>query len=138
MGFEIHLRIEHDELLLQALRIQAGKVVLAKMLLQSFIVHEVLRGLATRSSITKMASLVAFSTVSEQFVIAVEPLSTEPALRMTLETALVDRTRVVISKFLVPPQLLVGEEFMLVGEDFLVPCAEITHDFVVHTPYMAM
>jgi hypothetical protein len=72
-----------------------------------------------------MTTLMLLSTVRVQFIVAVEPLSTETALRMAFEPALINGTRVVIPKFLVLPKLGECEEFVFMGEDFLVPCTEI-------------
>jgi len=42
---------------------------------------------------------------------------------MSLETALVNRTGVVVAELLMLFQLGPREQLVLVGEDFLVPCA---------------
>jgi hypothetical protein len=72
-----------------------------------------------------MTSLMLLSTVRVQFIVSVEPLSTETALRMAFKPALINGTRVVISKFLVLPKLGECKEFVFMREDFLVPRAKI-------------
>ena len=87
-------------------------------------------------SIADVTSFVLLSAMGVQFVVAVESLNTEPTLRMSFEPALVNRPRVVVSKFLVLSELLLGEELMLVGEDFLIPRTEIAKDLVVDALYV--
>jgi hypothetical protein len=76
--------------------------------------------------IADVAALVLVSAVSVQLIVSVKALSAETTLGMSLEATLVDCARVVVAKFLVFFQVLWGEELMLVGEYFLVPCTEIT------------
>lgn len=71
-------------------------------------------------------------TMDVQFVVSIESLPTETAFRMSLEPALVDSARVIISKLLMLAQLLWGEKLMLMGEDFLISCAQIAQDLVVY------
>ena len=80
-----------------------------KMLLQRIVIQEVLRVLASCSSIAKMAALVLLAAMGKQLVIAIKPLPAKATLRMTLEATLIDSARVVVSKFLMSSQLLGGE-----------------------------
>lgn len=75
--------------------------------------------------IADVASLVALATVSVQLVVAVESSPTETTLGMPFEPTLVDRTRVVVSKLLMPLKLGSCEQLVFMGEDFLVSRAKI-------------
>ncbi len=57
---------------------------------------------------------------------------------MTLKSALIDGTRIVVTKFLVLAKFADCKELMLMSEDFLIPCTKITHDLVMHALDMAM
>jgi hypothetical protein len=57
---------------------------------------------------------------------------------VAFETTLIDGARVIIAELLVLAQFLLCEELMLVRKDFFVPCAQITHHLLMHTPHMAM
>lgn len=109
VGLQIHFRIENDKFLLLALIIQARKVLLVEVLLQCFVILKVLRVVAAISPVAKMASLMSVSAMSKEFVVAVESLSAKAALWMSLETALIHGARIVVSEFLMPPQVLVCE-----------------------------
>lgn len=126
MGLQIHLSLKHHEFLIQALLVKAEKVVLLEMLLERIVVDIVLLLPVPRPSVTDMAPLVPVTAVGIQFVISVEPLSTETAFRVASKPALVNGTGNVISVLFVLAQLRHGEEFMFVGEDFLVSSAKIT------------
>lgn len=89
-------------------------------------------------SIANVTSLMLVSAMGIELIVAIKALPTESALRMTLEPALIDRAWIIISKLLVLAQFADGEKFVLVGKHFLIPCAEITHDLVVHTLDMPM
>lgn len=83
-----------------------------------------------------MAPLVLLSAVRVKLVIAIESPSAETALRVPLESALINRSRVIIAELLVLLQLLLREELMLMCKDLLVPRAKITHNSLMHTPHM--
>jgi hypothetical protein len=99
---QVHFRIEDDKLLLQALLIRADKVVLSEVHLEGVVIDVVLRVSATIAAITQVAAFVAVTAMREQFIVAVEALTTETTLGMTLETRLVLGTRDVVSMFFVP------------------------------------
>lgn len=120
MTLQIHLRLEHDELLIQALLVQAQVVVFLKMVLERGVIDVVLLLAMSGLSIADVASLMLVTAVCIQFVISVESLATETTFRVTSETALVNGTGDVVSVFFVFPQLRHGKEFVLVGEDLLV------------------
>lgn len=126
MGLQIHLRLKHDELLFQALLVQAKEVVFLEVILQRIVVDVVLLLAMSGSSIADVASLMPVTAVSIQFVISVKSLATETALWVTSETTLVNGTWDVVSVFLVFPQFRHGKEFMLVGKDLLVSSTKIT------------
>jgi len=125
MGFEVHLRIEDDELLLLAFLVQAWEVISPKVLLERIVIEVILRIVAASPPIAQMASFVFVSAMGEQFVIAIEPLPAKSALRMPFETALVDGSRVVITELLVPLQFLRCEELVFMREDLLVARAQV-------------
>ena len=132
MCLQIHLRLEDDELLLQAFLIGAHEMVTPKVLLQRVIVDVILLLTAPTSSIANMASFMFVPTMDVQFIVPIESLSTETAFWMPLEPTLVDSARVIISKLLMLAQLLWGEELMLMGEDLLISCAQIAENLVMH------
>jgi hypothetical protein len=85
-----------------------------------------------------MAPFMLLPTMCVEFVIAVESLPTKATLRMPFESTLIDRTRIVIAKLLMPPQLLLCEKLVLVCEDFFIPCAQITHGLLMLASNMTM
>jgi hypothetical protein len=58
MSLEIHFRIKHNELLLEALSVWARKVVFLKVQLKRIIVDVILLLSAAFSAVTDMATLV--------------------------------------------------------------------------------
>lgn len=62
----------------------------------------------------------------KKLVVAIEPLSTEAALGMASESALIDRTRIIITKLLMFLKFGKGKEIVLVSEDFFVSGAKVT------------
>jgi len=138
MSFEINLGIENDKLLLETFRIWTHKMVFAEVNLQSVVIDVVLWAESTISPVANMASFVLVTTMREQLVISIEPHSTEATFRMSLESALIDSSRVIVAKLFMLFELLLREQFMLVGEDFLVPRAKIAHDLMMHSPYVAV
>lgn len=125
MSLEVHFRIEHNELLLQALPIRTHEVILPEMLFQRIVIDIVLLLPAPFSAIADVAALVLVATMRVQLIVSVEALTTESTFRMSLKAALVDRTRVIVAKFLVLLEVGEGEELVLVREHFLVSCAEV-------------
>jgi hypothetical protein len=113
-------------------------MVFVEVLFQSLVVHVVLWRGASSTSVTQMTSFMLFTAMCKELVVAVESLSTETTFWVAFEPALINGARIVIAKFLMPLQFLVGEQLMLVGEDLLVPRTQVAHDFLVNTPYMAM
>lgn len=85
-----------------------------------------------------MTSLVLVPTMRIELIVAVEAQSTEAALWMPLEPALIDSPWIIVSEFLVFPELTDREEFVLMGEDLLIPGTEVTHDLVVNALDMSM
>ena len=57
---------------------------------------------------------------------------------MPLEATLINSSRIVIPEFFMLAEVLLGEKFMLMGKNLLVPGAEVAHDLVVHAFDMAM
>jgi hypothetical protein len=103
MSLKIHLRVKHDEFLLETLSIGTHKVILAKVKFKRIVIDVVLLFPSLRLAVAYVASLVFVSTVCIQLVVAIEPLSTKPTLWMTFKTALVDGPWIVISKLLMLP-----------------------------------
>ena len=58
MSLEIHFRIKHNELLLEALSVWARKVVFLKVQLERIVVDVILLLSAAFSAVTNMAALV--------------------------------------------------------------------------------
>ena len=125
MSLEIHLRIEHNELLLEAFSVWAREVVFLKVQLKRIVVDIILLLSAAFSAVTDMATLVLVPAMCVQLVVSIEALPTEAALRVTLETTLIDSARVVVAELLVLSQLSKREELVFVGEDFLVSRTQI-------------
>lgn len=126
MCLHVQLRLEDNELLLQASPIGAEKVVLLEVLLQFVVVEKIVR-LSRVPPIAQEATLVLHAAVLKQLVVVVEALPAEAAEGVALEARLVGSTRLVVTVAHVPLQFLIREQLMLVGEDFLVASAEITH-----------
>jgi hypothetical protein len=99
VGLEVHLRLEDDEFLLQALFVKAEEVISLKVFLQSVVVQIVVR-LAWGSSIADMAPLMLLTTMSVQLIVAVEVLLAETASRVPLKSALVNGARLVVAALL--------------------------------------
>lgn len=57
----------------------------------------------------------------KELVVSIEPLATKSTFRMTFKPSLINRTWIVIAKFLVFPQVILCKQVVLVSEDFLVP-----------------
>lgn len=96
------------------------------MVFQCLIIDVVLLLAVGGATITDMATLVLISTVCVEFIIAVETLAAEAAFWVSFETALVNGTWLIVAVLLVLSQLCMGEQSVLVGEDLLVSCTEIT------------
>lgn len=73
-----------------------------------------------------------------QLIIAVKSLFTESTLRMTLETALIHSSRIIVTISLMIAELCHCEELMLMCENFLVSCAQITHNSAMDSLDMAV
>jgi hypothetical protein len=76
-------------------------MVLSKVDLEGVVIDVVLRVSTTIAAIAQVTAFVAVAAMREEFIIAVEALTTETTLGMTLETRLVLGTRDVVSMFLV-------------------------------------
>jgi hypothetical protein len=127
MCLQVHLRVEYGKLLLQALSVRAQEVVFPKVHLKGIVVDVVLLLPAPIvSSIADVTALVLVPTMRVKLVVSVKSLATEATFRVSLEAALIDRSGVIVAKLLMLPQLGIGEQLVLVGEDFLVSGAEIT------------
>ena len=101
MGFNIHLRVEHNKLLLEALSVRTQEVILAEMHFKRVVVYIVLLLSAPFAAIADVASFMLVSAMRVKLVVAVEACSTESAFWVPLESALVDCTGIVITEFLV-------------------------------------
>jgi hypothetical protein len=113
-------------------------MIVAEMSLQRIVVEVVLWILSARASIAQVASFMLIAAVSVQFIITIESFAAESTLRMALESALIDCTRVVIAILFVALQLGVREQLMLVGEHLLVPRAQIAHHLLMYAAHMSM
>ena len=89
MRFQVHFRIEDDEFLLLTFRIEAREVLLVKMLLQCFVVHEVLRIQTPCPSVAQMTALMPISTMGVEFVVAIKSPLAEATFGMAFKATLV-------------------------------------------------
>jgi hypothetical protein len=137
VGLEIHLGLEHDELLLEALAVQTEEMVLLKMLLERVVILVVVR-LPRVAPVTDKAPLVLVPAMVVELVGVVEARAAEAAQWVSLETGLVNGSRLVVAFAHVVLQFLVGEQLVLVRKDLLVTSAEVTHLLVVDAPHMAV
>jgi hypothetical protein len=101
MSFHVHLRLENNKLLLQTLLVQAQEMIFLEVILERIIVNIILLLASGGLSITNMTSFVAITTVSVQFIVAIEPLTAETTLGVTFETALINGSGNVVSVLLV-------------------------------------
>ena len=113
-------------------------MIFAEMLLEGIVVDKVLLVTALPSSIADVTTFVLVSAMCVQLIIAIEPHATEATFRVAFESALVNCARMVIPESFVFPQILWCKQLMLVSEDFLVPRAQVTHDFVMNALDMVM
>jgi hypothetical protein len=98
MRFEIYLGLKNHKLLLQAFLVWTEEMILPVVYLQIIVVAVVDRLPSLVTSITNMTSLVHLSAMVVQLIISVETKPTESALRMSLESALVNSPRMVVAK----------------------------------------
>ena len=138
MTLQIHLRVEDDKLLLQALGVETRKVILAKVLLKRIVVLEILWISSACPPIAKMASLMSIATMCIEFVISVESLPAESALGMTFKPTLIHSSRNVVAILLMLPQLLLREYLVLVDKHLFVSSAQIAHHLVMYALHMTM
>jgi len=73
-----------------------------------------------------MTPFMLVSAMCVKLVITVESFIAETTFRMTFETALIDRSRVVITSSFMFAELGSCEELVLMCEYLFVPCAKIT------------
>jgi hypothetical protein len=132
VSFEVHFRVENDEFLLQAFFVETQEVIFPEVALQRVVVQVVVRP-AWRSSVAYMTPLVLLAAMDEQFIVAIEGLLAETTLGVSLEAALVYGSRLIVSVFLMLPQLFWSKQIMLVSKDFLVLRTEVAHDLLMRS-----
>jgi len=137
MTLQVQLRRKDDELLLLTFVIGAEIVVLLEMLLESIVVHVVVR-LPRILSIAQKTPLVLVAAVLVQFIVVVEARAAEGAKRMAPEACLIDRTWPVVSIPHVLLQLLIREKVVFVSEYLLASGAQVAHLLVVGASDVAM
>jgi hypothetical protein len=138
MCLQIHLRLKHDKLFIEAFLVHANKVRFPEVLLERIVVEVILRLASLVSPVANVTSLVLFSAVSVELVVSVKVLPTEPAFGMSSESALVSRAWPIVSLVFVSPQLLLREQLVLMRKDLLVSRAEIAHNLVVCRLYVSV
>lgn len=138
VSLQIHLRPKDDKLLLETFSIHTWKVVFSEMSLERIIVLIVLWPIRRISGIADMTPLMLFPAMREKFVFAIKSLATEATLGMPREARLVYRTRIVVAKFLVFAQGVLGEELVFVSEDLFIASAQVTHGLVMRSFDMAV
>lgn len=126
MTLQVHLRLKHNELLLQAFPVQAKEVAFLEVVFEGVIVEVVLLLAMSRSSVADVASFMSVTTMRIQLVISVEPFTTETAFWVPSETALVNGAWNVVTVLFVLAQLCRSEDFVLMSENFFVSSAKIT------------
>ena len=125
VSFHVHFRFENNKLFLQTLFVQAKEMIFLEVILERIVVNIILLLTTPRPSITNVTSFVAVATVSVQFIVAIKPLTAETTFRVTLKATLFNGSRNMISVLLVLAQLRHSEEFVFMGEDFLVSRTQI-------------
>ena len=131
MCFQIHLRLIDIGLVGLTFRIEADEMSVSKVFFELGVVEVVLWVAAAIPPITDMAPLMSLSTVCVELVVTIKSLSTEPTLGVPPESRLIDRTWIVVSIFLMSPQLPEGEQLMFMCEDLLVSTTQVAHDFTM-------
>lgn len=101
-------------------------MIFPEVLLKCIVVDVILLLSATISAVTDVAAFVLVTTVCVQLIVSIKALTTEATLRMPLESTLVDSTGVIVTEFLVLPELGEREELMLMSEDLLVSRTQVT------------
>ena len=76
-------------------------MILAEMFLEGIVVDVVLLLAASRSSVTDMAALMFVPTMRIELIVIVESQMTETTLRVSLKSALVYRSRIIVTEFFV-------------------------------------
>lgn len=109
-----------------------------EMLLQGLVVQVILRMAATISPVTDVTFLVLLTAMCIKLVISVESFLTETTFWVASETGLINRAWIIVPKFGMFPELSMCEKLVLMSEDFLIPCAEITHDLTMLRSDMTM
>jgi hypothetical protein len=130
VGLEVHLRLEHDKLLLETLAVRAHVVLLLEVVLKRVVVQVVVR-LARVATVAEEATLVLVPAVLVQFVAVVETGAAKAAQRVAPEAGLVDGAGLVVAVAHVLGELLVGKHVVLVGKHLLVASAQVAHFLVV-------
>ena len=95
-------------------------MIVAKVGDQSLIVDVVVLLGSRVPTIAEKTFLVLVSAMYVELVRGEESLPAKTALRMALETALVFRARLVVTRALMLPKFLGGEQGVFVGENFFV------------------
>jgi hypothetical protein len=103
MCLDIHFRIEHDEFLVQALLIRTKEMIFLEVQFQRVVVDKVLLLPAFIATIADMAPLVLLPAMYVQLIIPIEPLSTESAFWVSLESTLIDSPWVIVTELLMLP-----------------------------------
>jgi hypothetical protein len=131
MSFQIHLRLEDIGLVGLTLCIKTYKMCFFEMLLQHLVIQVVLHLAARISPVADVASFVFLSAMLIELIVTIESLAAKATFWMTLESALVNSSWVVVTKFFMPPKLPIRKQIMLMSKDFLVASTQITKHFAV-------
>jgi hypothetical protein len=73
------------------------------------------------------------SAMRVQFVIPIKSLSAEATLGMSLEPTLVNRSGIIIAEFLMFFQFIGCKQVVLMRENLLISCTEVTHNLVMQS-----
>lgn len=112
-------------------------MVVLEMFFQRIVVPIVMR-IPGIPPIADKTALVLVPTVLVQLVIVVKALAAEGAQRMAPEAGLMLVAGAVVAVGHVAVKLLVAEQLVLVGEDLLVPGAQVAHLFLVLGAHVAV
>lgn len=105
MRLEIHLGLKHHEFLLQTFLVWTQVVIPLEVIFKGVIIDKVLLLTIAGPAVADMASFMPVSAVGIELIISIESYSTEPALWMASETALVSSTGIVVPILLMFSQL---------------------------------
>lgn len=113
-------------------------MVVPEMELQGIVILVVLLLPQIVPSLAYVALFMIVPAVRIQLIVAVKSLFAESTPRVTLETALIHSSRIIVAILLVIAKLCHCKELMLMCENFLISCTQITHNSAMHNLDMSV